>query len=162
MSAAASVAMVAVVGVGGWLALRSFDDSMAGVWVTEDTDEAARIAEAMGVALNGSEVAYGEVTSQFQGWPMAYLVVTTESPASRDQVIEQSRLRCRATDPAVVASLRSPADHGPRPSPSLLTCTRPTGDADTTPAGEHRGDLTVWFDPTSGDRSTWLYISAVG
>lgn len=158
------IAVVVLGGVAGWFALRSsFDDSMSSVWVTEDVEEAGRIAEAMGVRLNDSAVDYGQVTSQFQGSSMAYLVVKADSAVLRDRIIRQSRLNCATTDPATTASLRPPSSHGPPPSPSLMTCIRlpAVGYDDTVPAGERGGDLTVWFDPQAGDHSTWLYISAI-
>ncbi len=157
------IAAVVLVGIAGRFLLRSFDDSMSSVWVTEDTDDAGRIAEAMGVRLNGSAVDYGQVTSQFQGSPMAYLVAKADNEVLRDRVIRQSRLQCATTDPATIAALRPTSRHGPPPSPSLMTCTRPptVGYDATVPTGERGGDLTVWFDPKAGDRSTWLYISPV-
>ncbi len=160
-TSAVVVIMLAALGAVGWFVLRSFDDSMSGVHVTEDAAEAADIAEHMGVRLNGSAVDYGRVTSQFQGWPMAYLVVKPRTTSMRDKIIRESRLHCAATDPATLASLQ-PSPHGPPISASLMTCTRPSDGYDNpVPAGERGGELTVRFDPTSGDRSTWLHISAI-
>ncbi len=162
VSAAVSILVIALVGLAGWFAYRWFDASMSSVHVAEDADEAARIAAHMGVRPSGSEIDYGQVTSQFQGWPMAYLVVKADSTVVRDKIIGQSRLHCAATDPTTLASLRPQSDHGPPPSASLMTCTRGTPGYDSAvPADEPGGDLTVWCDPKSGDRSTWLYISAI-
>lgn len=154
-------AAVVLVGVAGWFLLRSFDESMSKVSVTEDTDGAERIAEAMGVHLNDSAIDYGEVTSQFQGKPMAYLVVNADNAMLRDRIIRQSRLHCATTDPSGTASMRPQSNHGPPPSPTLMTCGRPAGDYnDPASEGEWGGHLTVWFDPQAGDRSTRLFIFA--
>lgn len=159
----AFAAAIVLIGAAGWLTLRSswFEDSLSKVSVTEDADGAERIAEAMGAHLNDSAINYGEVTSQLQGKPSAYLVVKSDSAMLRDRIIRQSRLRCATTDPPNMASMRSPSRHGPPRSPTLTACGRPAGDYnDPASAGEWGGHLTVWFDPQAGDRSTWLYISA--
>lgn len=159
----AFAAAIVLIGAAGWLTLRSswFEDSLSKVSVTEDADGAERIAEAMGVHLNDSAINYGEVTSQLQGKPSAYLVVKADGAMLRDRIIRQSRLHCATTDPPNMASMRSPSRHGPPRSPTLTACGRPAGDYnDPASAGEWGGHLTVWFDPQAGDRSTWLYISA--
>ena len=154
-------AAVVLVGVAGWFLLRTFDDSMSKVSVTEDAEGAERIAEAMGVHLKDSAIDYGEVTSQFQGKPSAYLVVNAESAMMRDSIIRQSRLRCTTTNPTYMTSMRPPSRHGPQPSPTLMRCGRSVGDYnDAASAGELGGHLTVWFDPQAGDREGRLYIFA--
>lgn len=114
----------------------------------------------MGVHLNDSAIDYGEVTSQFQGKPMAYLVANADNAMLRDRVIRQSRLHCATTDPSDMASVVAPSNHGPPPSPTLMTCGRPVGDYnDPASVGEWGGHLTVWFDPQAGDRRAWLTSS---
>ncbi|MGV9713702.1 hypothetical protein ACWDTI_23915 [Gordonia sp. NPDC003424] len=162
MSAAILAVVTVVVGCAGWFAYRWFDAGMSSVHVTEDADEAARIAEQMGVRLNGSDIEYGRVTSQFQGWLMAYVVANAGSVAVRDRIIRESRLHCAVTDPKTLATLPRPSRHGPPPTTTLMTCVRAPDDyGGVAPARERVGDLTVRFDPEAGDRSTWLYISAI-
>lgn len=109
---------------------------MSGVYVTEDAGEAVRIAGVMGVRLDISDVEYGEVTSQFQGWPMAFLIVKADNASARDTIIRDSRTRCHAGSPEDFAKLRAPTRHGPLPSASLRTCTRATDSLNPPPTGE--------------------------
>lgn len=118
---AVAAVVLAFVAVAGWLAFRWFEDGMSGVYVTEDAGEAVRIAGVMGVRLDVGDVEYGEVTSQFQGWPMAYLFVKADNASARDAIIRNSRARCHASSPEDFAKLRTPTRHGPLPAASLRT-----------------------------------------
>lgn len=158
---AVAAVVLAFVAVAGWLAFRWFEDGMSGVYVTEDAGEAVRIAGVMGVRLDISDVEYGEVTSQFQGWPMAFLIVKADNASARDTIIRDSRTRCHAGSPEDFAKLRAPTRHGPLPSASLRTCTRATDSLNPPPTGERAGNLSMWFDPESRDRGAWLYMSVV-
>lgn len=113
----------------------------------ESTDGARSMAEGMGLVLvDGDDVTYGEVTSSFPD-SSAYLVITTSSAERSRQLLHRSGLPPSGPVTSDFAA-RAPENHGPAPSPTLVTSHR----------WDSRGYLTATWDPLRAPRV--VYVSA--
>ncbi len=129
-----------------WAIFEWIDRGMT-IHTYESADGARSMAEHMGLVLvDGDTVKFGEVTSSFPD-SGAYLVVATPSADRSRRLLARSELPA-STPNGTDLGQRALSDHGPSPSPTLVSSHR----------WDSRGYLSVTWDPARDPRT--LYISA--